>query len=74
MSRKKITEVAEVERAVKGKVYPAGCTLIALSATRTRIRTGQRRDRDQICRNHAEKDRIGISVRGCEVGVAGVLA
>ena len=34
MSRKKITEVAEVERAVKGKIYPAGCTLIALSATK----------------------------------------
>lgn len=34
MSRKKITEIAEVERAVKGKIYPAGCTLIALSATK----------------------------------------
>ena len=34
MGRKKITEVAEVERAVKGKIYPAGCTLIALSATK----------------------------------------
>lgn len=35
MSRKKITEVAEVERAVRGKIYPAGCTLIALSATKS---------------------------------------
>ena len=34
MSRKKIAEVAEVERAIKGKIYQAGCTLIALSATK----------------------------------------
>ena len=72
MSRKKITEVAEVERAVKGKVYPAGCTLIALSATKPEPEYAP--DSGEICRNHAEKDRTGISVRGCEVGVAGVLA
>lgn len=34
MGRKKITEVADVERAVAGKIYPTGCTLIALSATK----------------------------------------
>lgn len=34
MGRKKITEIAEVERAQNERVYPAGCTLIALSATK----------------------------------------
>ena len=67
MSRKKITEVAEVERAVKGKVYPAGCTLIALSATKPEPEYAP--DSGEIETRYA-----GISVRGCEVGVAGVLA
>lgn len=34
MTVKKLTEVAQIERAKKGKKYPAGCTLIALSATK----------------------------------------
>lgn len=34
MKVKKLTEVAQIERAKKGKTYPAGCTLIALSATK----------------------------------------
>ena len=34
MTVKKLTEVAQIERAKKGKTYPAGCTLIALSATK----------------------------------------
>lgn len=31
---KKLSEVAQIERAKKGKEYPAGCSLIALSATK----------------------------------------
>lgn len=31
---KRLIEIADIERAKKGKIYPAGCTLIALSATK----------------------------------------
>lgn len=36
-TQKNITEVAELERAKKGKIYPKGCTLIQLSATKGQI-------------------------------------
>lgn len=32
-----ITEIAELERAKKGKGYPPGCTLIALSVTKGQV-------------------------------------
>lgn len=32
-----ISNVAQVERAKSGKIYPAGCTLIALSATKGEV-------------------------------------
>lgn len=33
----RLQEVATIERAEKGKLYPEGCTLIALSATRGQV-------------------------------------
>ena len=32
-----LSEVAQIERAKKGKAYPAGCSLIALSATKGEV-------------------------------------
>lgn len=34
MVEKYLPQIAQIERAKKGKTYPAGCTLIALSATK----------------------------------------
>lgn len=37
MAEVKIDDIAQVERAKNGKIYPAGCTLIALSATKGEV-------------------------------------
>ena len=34
----RLSDIADIERAKRGKVYPVGCTLIELSATSERIR------------------------------------
>lgn len=36
-SMRKLAELSDIERAVKGKIYPTGCTLIPLSAADARL-------------------------------------
>ena len=37
MIEARISDIAQVERAKNGKIYPAGCTLVALSATKGEV-------------------------------------